>query len=228
MPLGVPKVPFQIPGEEDATWVDLYNRLYRQRALFLCDEIDFELSNQIMGLMAFLTIEDHTLDQHLFINSLGGGIVAGGGIFDLMQVVPPTIHTVCVGVSASMASLILSGGTITHRLAFPHARVMIHQPASSFFESPTEEFILEMDIVLELRQHIEDLYVQKTGQPRWVITRDIERDEFMSATDAIDYGIVDLLGEEGAGLVFGTRTSTVQKKIGYGFLDFMFGKEERK
>lgn len=99
----------------------LINRLYRQRALFLCQEVDYEISNQIMGLMTYLTIEDRTLDQHLFINSLGGGIIPGAGIFDLMQVVPPTIHTVCVGVAASMASLILSGGTITRRIAFPHA-----------------------------------------------------------------------------------------------------------
>lgn len=105
---------------------------------------------------------------------------------------------------------------------------MIHQPASSFFESQTGEFVLEIDLVLELREYIEDLYIQKTGQPRWVIRRDIERDAFMSATEAIDYGIVDSEAEEGAGFVFGTCSATVHKKLGYGLLDFMFGEEEGK
>nr|AZL35777.1 ATP-dependent Clp protease proteolytic subunit [Ligustrum lucidum] len=187
MPVGIPKVAFLVPGEDEETWVDLYNRLYRQRALFLCQEVDYEISNQLIGLITFLTIEDKTLDQHLFINSPGGGIIPGLGLFDLIDVVPPTIHTICVGVAASMASLILSGGTITYRLAFPHARVMIHQPASSFFESQTGEFVMEMDLVVALRDQVENLYIEKTGQPLWVVSEDMERDVFMSATEAQDF-----------------------------------------
>nr|YP_009644479.1 ATP-dependent Clp protease proteolytic subunit [Ligustrum japonicum]QBS52283.1 ATP-dependent Clp protease proteolytic subunit [Ligustrum japonicum] len=207
MPVGVPKVPSLITGEEEATWVDLYNRLYRRRALFLCQELDYELSNQLIGLITFLSIEDSTRDQHVFINSPGGAIVPGVALFDVMQSVTPTIHTVCIGVAASMASLILSGGAMTQRIAFPHARVMIHQPASTFFESYTGECVLELDLVLELREHIELLYVQKTGQPRWVISRDIERDVFMSAAEAIDFGIVDLHAEDAPnhGFYIGSR-----------------------
>nr|YP_010125717.1 ATP-dependent Clp protease proteolytic subunit [Ligustrum ovalifolium]YP_010691579.1 ATP-dependent Clp protease proteolytic subunit 1 [Ligustrum x vicaryi]QIV67196.1 ATP-dependent Clp protease proteolytic subunit [Ligustrum ovalifolium]WBU94307.1 ATP-dependent Clp protease proteolytic subunit 1 [Ligustrum x vicaryi]WBU94396.1 ATP-dependent Clp protease proteolytic subunit 1 [Ligustrum ovalifolium] len=202
MPVGVPKVPFLIPGEEEATWVDLYNRLYRRRALFLCQEVDYEMSNQIIGLMTFLTIEDRTLDQHLFINSPGGGLIPGIALFDVMQLLPPTMHTICMGVAASMASLILSGGAITQRLAFPHARVMIHQPASSFFESQTGECVLEINQLMELRAYVERLYVETTGQPLWVIVRDLERDVFMSATEAIDYGIVDFNPEDVPGFCF--------------------------
>nr|YP_009634489.1 ATP-dependent Clp protease proteolytic subunit [Ligustrum vulgare]QBS49463.1 ATP-dependent Clp protease proteolytic subunit [Ligustrum vulgare] len=194
MPVGVPKIPFLIPGDEEPTWVDLYNGLYRRRLLFLCQEVDYEISNQLIGLMTFLNIEDPTQEQFLFISSPGGGIIPGAGVFDTMQSVRADINTICLGVAASMASFILVGGTVTKRIAFPHARVMIHQPASSFFESQTGEFVMELDLILELRDYIERVYVQRTGQPRWVIHRDLERDIFMSATEAKKYGIIDEIG----------------------------------
>nr|YP_010286903.1 clp protease proteolytic subunit [Hydrocharis morsus-ranae]UKT60932.1 clp protease proteolytic subunit [Hydrocharis morsus-ranae] len=196
MPVGVPKVPFRIPGEEDATWVDLYNRLYRQRALFLGQEIEGEVSNQLVGLMVFLTMEDNTKDLYLFINSPGGGILPGISIFDIMQLVPQDVHTICMGLAASMASFILVGGEITKRLAFPHARVMIHQPASSRFEAATGELVLEAEEILRLRENLTRVYAQRTGTPFWVISEDMERDVFMSAVEAKAYGIVDLVGLE--------------------------------
>nr|AWI70777.1 Clp protease proteolytic subunit [Prestonia portobellensis] len=196
MPIGVPKVPFRIPGEEEASWVDIYNRLYRERFLFLGQEIDSEISNQLMGLMVFLSIEDPTRDQYLFINSPGGWVISGVGIFDIIQFIPPDVHTLCMGVAASMGSFILIGGTITKRIAFPHARVMIHQPASSFFQTHAEEGILEAEELLNLRETLTRVYVQRTGKPLWVISEDMERDAFMSATEAQIYGIVDLVGLE--------------------------------
>nr|YP_010721628.1 ATP-dependent Clp protease proteolytic subunit [Stachytarpheta jamaicensis]WDS80523.1 ATP-dependent Clp protease proteolytic subunit [Stachytarpheta jamaicensis] len=121
MPIGVPKVPFRSPGEEDASWVDVYNRLYRERLLFLGQEVDSEISNQLIGLMVYLSIEDDTKDLYLFINSPGGWVIPGVAIYDTMQFVRPEVHTICMGLAASMGSFILVGGEITKRLAFPHA-----------------------------------------------------------------------------------------------------------
>nr|YP_010609737.1 Clp protease proteolytic subunit [Paphiopedilum druryi]WAO27887.1 Clp protease proteolytic subunit [Paphiopedilum druryi] len=196
MPVGVPKVPFRSPGEEDASWVDLYNRLHRERLLFLGQEVDSEISNQLAGLMVYLSIEDATRDLYLFINSPGGWVVPGIAIYDTMQFVVPDVHTICMGLAASMGSLILVGGEITKRLAFPHARVMIHQPASSFYESQTGEFILEAEELLKVRENLTKVYVQRTYNPLWVISEDMERDVFMSATEAQAHGIVDLVAVE--------------------------------
>nr|YP_009727382.1 clp protease proteolytic subunit [Hibiscus cannabinus]QIA46682.1 clp protease proteolytic subunit [Hibiscus cannabinus] len=191
MPIGVPRVPFRNPGEEDAVWVDV-NRLYRERLLFLGQEVDSEISNQLIGLMVYLSIENDTKDLYLFINSPGGWVIPGVAIYDTMQFVQPDVHTICMGLAASMGSFLLAGGEITKRLAFPHARrVMIHQPASSFYEAQTGEFILEAEELLKLRESLTRVYVQRTGKPLWVVSEDMERDVFMSATEAQAHGIVD-------------------------------------
>lgn len=121
MPIGVPKVPFRLPEDEDASWMDLYNRLYQERFLFLGQEVNSEISNQLVGLMVYLSLEDKSRDLYLFINSPGGEVISGMGIFDIMQVVEADVQTVCLGLAASMGSLLLVGGEITKRLAFPHA-----------------------------------------------------------------------------------------------------------
>nr|YP_009449999.1 clp protease proteolytic subunit [Burmannia disticha]ANK36196.1 clp protease proteolytic subunit [Burmannia disticha]AYW12082.1 clp protease proteolytic subunit [Burmannia disticha] len=195
MPVGVPKVPFRSPGEEDAVWVDV-NRLYRQRILFLGQELDSEISNQLVGLMVYLTLEDKTKDLYLFINSPGGWVIPGIALYDLMQFLPQDVYTICMGLAASMGSFILVGGEITKRLAFPHARVMIHQPSSSFYEAPAGEFLLEAEELLKLRETLTKVYAQRTGTPLWVLSEDMERDVFMSATEAQAYGIIDLVGVE--------------------------------
>nr|YP_009129718.1 Clp protease proteolytic subunit [Masdevallia picturata]AID52074.1 Clp protease proteolytic subunit [Masdevallia picturata] len=195
MPIGVPKVPFRSPGEEDAAWVDV-NRLHRERLLFLGQEVDNEIANQLVGLMVYLSIEDDTKDLYLFINSPGGWVIPGISIYDTMQFVSPDVHTICMGLAASMGSFILVGGEITKRLAFPHARVMIHQPASSFYEAQAGEFILEAEELLKLRETLTKVYVQRTGNPLWVISEDMERDIFMSATEAQAHGIIDILAVE--------------------------------
>nr|YP_009123098.1 clp protease proteolytic subunit [Cannabis sativa]YP_009170452.1 clp protease proteolytic subunit [Humulus lupulus]YP_010412322.1 ATP-dependent Clp protease proteolytic subunit [Humulus japonicus]QEX95741.1 clp protease proteolytic subunit [Humulus yunnanensis]QWK47285.1 clp protease proteolytic subunit [Chaetachme aristata]QWK48062.1 clp protease proteolytic subunit [Pteroceltis tatarinowii]AJK91447.1 clp protease proteolytic subunit [Cannabis sativa]AKX33573.1 clp protease proteolytic s len=195
MPIGVPKVPFRSPGDEDASWVDV-NRLYRERLLFLGQEVDSEISNQLIGLMVYLSIEDDTKDLYLFINSPGGWVIPGLAIYDTMQFVQPDVQTICMGLAASMGSFILVGGEITKRLAFPHARVMIHQPASSFYEAPTGEFILEAEELLKLRETITRVYGQRTGKSLWVVSEDMERDVFMSATEAQAHGLVDLVAVE--------------------------------
>nr|BDR61677.1 ATP-dependent Clp protease proteolytic subunit [Erycibe henryi] len=194
MPVGVPKVPFRNPGEEDASWIDIYNRLYRERCLFLTQEIDSEIANQIVGLLVYLSLEDETKDLFLFINSPGGGVISGVAIYDTMQSVRPDVHTICIGLAASMGSFILAGGEITKRLAFPHARVMMHQPMSSFFEAQTGEFMLETEELGKLRQNIVKAYVQRTGKPAWFIDDALNRDIFLSATEAKAYGIIDTIG----------------------------------
>nr|UXR11988.1 clp protease proteolytic subunit [Christisonia kwangtungensis] len=195
MPIGVPKVPFRIFGEEDAYWVDI-NRLYRERLLYLSQEVDSDISNQLIGLLVYLSMEDETKDLYLFINSPGGWVIPGMAIYDTMQIVKPEIHTICIGLAASMGSFLLVGGTITKRLAFPHARVMIHQPFCYFYEDQVGEVILEVEELLKLRETLTRVYVQRTGKPLWVVSEDMERDVFMSATEAKAYGIVDFIAIE--------------------------------
>nr|QFO47926.1 clp protease proteolytic subunit [Manihot esculenta]QFO47927.1 clp protease proteolytic subunit [Manihot esculenta]QFO47928.1 clp protease proteolytic subunit [Manihot esculenta]QFO47929.1 clp protease proteolytic subunit [Manihot esculenta]QFO47930.1 clp protease proteolytic subunit [Manihot esculenta] len=192
MPIGVPKVPFRNPGEDDSTWIDI-NRLYRERLLFLGQDVDSEIANQLIGLMVYLSIENATKDLYLFINSPGGWVIPGIAIYDTMQFVRPDVQTVCMGLAASMGSFILVGGKITKRLAFPHARVMIHQPISGYYEAQIVEFVLEAEELLKLREILTRIYAQRTGKPLWVVSEDMERDVFMSATEAQAYGIVDLV-----------------------------------
>nr|YP_010514333.1 ATP-dependent Clp protease proteolytic subunit [Dolichopsis monticola]UXL85986.1 ATP-dependent Clp protease proteolytic subunit [Dolichopsis monticola] len=196
MPIGVPRVPFRTPGDQNASWVDIYNRLYRERLLFLGQEVDSEISNQLISLMIYLSIEKENKDLYLFLNSPGGWVIPGIALYDTMQFVQPDVQTVCLGLAASMGSFLLAGGTITKRLAFPHARVMIHQPASSFYEAQAGEFILEAEELLKMRETITRVYVQRTGKPLWVISEDMERDVFMSAAEAQAHGIVDLVAVE--------------------------------
>nr|YP_010457906.1 clp protease proteolytic subunit [Parnassia noemiae]UUA69270.1 clp protease proteolytic subunit [Parnassia noemiae] len=195
MPIGVPRVPFRNPGENDASWVDV-NRLYRERLLFLGQVVDNDISNQLIALLVYLSMESDTKDLYLFINSPGGWVIPGIAIYDTMQFVRPDVQTICLGLAASMGSFILVGGKITKRLAFPHARVMIHQPSSAFYEAQTGEFVLEAEELLKLRETITRVYVQRTRKPLWVVSEDMERDVFMSAPEAQAHGIVDLVAVE--------------------------------
>nr|YP_010707910.1 clp protease proteolytic subunit [Helicanthes elasticus]WCQ87227.1 clp protease proteolytic subunit [Helicanthes elasticus] len=172
MPIGVPRVPFRLPGEAYSTWIDIY-----------------EISNQLISLMVYLSIENDTKDFFFFINSPGGWVIPGVAIYDTMQFVRPTVHTICMGLAASMGSFLLVGGAITKRLAFPHA--------CSYFEAQTVEFVLEAEELLKLRETLTEIYVQRTGKPLWVVSEDMERDVFMSATEAQAHGIVDLVADGG-------------------------------
>nr|UKG23656.1 Clp protease proteolytic subunit [Rhizophora apiculata] len=192
MPIGVPKVPFKNPGEDDSVWIDIY-RLYRERLLFLGQDVDSPISNQLIALMVYLSMESETKDLYLFINSPGGWVIPGVAIYDTMQFVQPDVQTVCMGLAASMGSFLLVGGKITKRLAFPHARVMIHQPIAAFYEAQIGEFVLEAEELLKLREILTRVYAQRTGKPLWVVSEDMERDVFMSATEAQAHGIVDLV-----------------------------------
>lgn len=194
-PIGVPKVPFRLPGEEEAVWIDVYNRLYRERLLFLGQDVNDEIANQLVGIMVYLNAEDKTKDLFMYINSPGGGVIAGISVYDAMQFVIPEVHTIGMGVAASMASFILMGGGITKRVALPHARVMLHQPASSFWGGQGSECLMEINEMLKLKNHIIKLYAERTTFPVQVIIRNMQRDVFMTAEDAQYFGIVDLVAD---------------------------------
>jgi ATP-dependent Clp protease protease subunit len=148
-----------------------------------------------MGLMVYLSVEDANKDMFSFLNCPGGSVIPGVGLFDIMQIIVPYVHTICMGTAASMGSFILIGGEITKRIALPHTRVMIHQPVSSYYDGPTEDFHTESKHVTMLRDYITKCYIERTGNLGEVIQRDLDRDVFMSATEARDYGIVDTVAE---------------------------------
>nr|YP_010953856.1 ATP-dependent Clp protease proteolytic subunit 1 [Terniopsis sessilis]WMV00712.1 ATP-dependent Clp protease proteolytic subunit 1 [Terniopsis sessilis] len=183
-------------ADEKLDWVDLPNLLYEERILFLTRKINNEIANQLLGLMTYLSIEDETTDLTLFINSLGGWVKSGLAIYDMMQAVPPDINTIGGGVVASMASLILAGGENSKRLAFPHARIMIHQPAAMFSELETGDLSREINAVTKMRKTITKEYAKKTGQPFAIIYADMDRDCFMSAQEAQAHGLVDSIADE--------------------------------
>nr|UDY69403.1 ATP-dependent Clp protease proteolytic subunit [Melicope vitiflora] len=191
MPIGVPKVPYRSPGDKHPSWVDI--RLYRERLLFLGQMVESDISNQLIGIMVYLSIENETKDLYLFINSPGGWVIPGIAIYDTMQFVRPDVQTICMGLAASMGSFLLAAGTSTKRLAFPHAWVMIHQPFGAFYGAQTGEFVLDTEELLRLREILTMVYVQRSGKPLWVVSEDMERDTFMSATEAQAHGIVDLV-----------------------------------
>ncbi|KAK9861075.1 hypothetical protein WJX84_007486 [Apatococcus fuscideae] len=192
--IGVPKVPFRLPGEPTAQWIDVYNRLYRERVLFMCSPLNDELGNQLIGIMLYLNSEDSTKDLYLYINSQGGEISSGIALYDTMNYVKPPVNTVCVGTAASIAAFVLTGGANGKRLSLSHGRVMIHQPEGGA-QGQATEILVETEEVLRLRRRIAEIYAEKTGQPLNRIARDMDRDRFLSAREAKDYGIIDLVAQ---------------------------------
>ncbi|MDG2991388.1 ATP-dependent Clp protease proteolytic subunit [Candidatus Synechococcus calcipolaris G9] len=190
MPIGVPKVPYRMPGEPYTQWIDIYNRLYRERIIFLGREVDDEIANQIVAVMLYLDSDDPGKDIMLYINSPGGSVTAGMAIYDTMQHIKSDVVTICVGLAASMGSFLLAAGTKGKRLSLPHSRIMIHQPSGGTRGQATD-IQIEAKEIIRVRKQLNDLYVHHTGQPLAKIERDMDRDYFMSAQDAKDYGLID-------------------------------------
>jgi ATP-dependent Clp protease, protease subunit len=190
MPIGVPKVPFRFPGESSAQWVDLYNRLYRERVLFLCQELDDELANQLIGIMLYLNAEETNKGIYLYINSPGGSVTCGIAVYDAMNYIQSEVTTICVGTAASVASFVLAGGTRGKRIALPYSRIMIHQPEGGS-QGQASELLAECEEIKRLRRQIGQIYADRTGRPLSRIARDMDRDLFMSAREAKDYGLID-------------------------------------
>lgn len=190
MPIGVPKVAFRMPGEATAQWVDLYNRMYRERLLFMAQALDDELSNQLVGIMLYLNAEDETKGLVMYINSPGGSVLCGISVFDTMNHVTAEVTTICLGLAASMASFVLAGGEPGNRLSLPHGRVMIHQPEGGSRGQASEVFH-EADEVRRIRRQVGQLFAKRTNQTLERIAEDMDRDCFLSSHEAKEYGIVD-------------------------------------
>lgn len=169
---------------------DIYSRLLKDRIIFLGAPIDDIFSNLIIAQLLFLEAEDPEKDINLYINSPGGSVTAGMGIYDTMQYVKPPITTICLGQAASMGALLLAAGTTGKRYALPNARVMIHQPMGGFQGQATEIDIHAREI-LKIRERLNQIMAEHTGQPLEKISQDTERDYFMSGTEAKDYGLID-------------------------------------
>ncbi|MEN9215770.1 MAG: ATP-dependent Clp protease proteolytic subunit [Gloeomargarita sp. HHBFW_bins_162] len=190
MPLGVPKVPYRLPGEPYTQWIDIYNRLYRERIIFLGQEVDDEIANQIVAVMLYLDSEDPGKDIYLYINSPGGSVHAGLAIYDTMQHVKSDVVTICVGLAASMGAFLLAGGTKGKRLALRHSRIMIHQ-VSSGTRGQASDIEIEAREVLRIDHQLSELLAYHTGQPVEKVHQDQKRDFYMSAQEALEYGLVD-------------------------------------
>ena len=195
MPIGVPKVPYKMPGGYDTQWINIYDRLYRERIIFLGKDIDDEIANQIIAVMLYLDSEDSGKDIILYINSPGGMVSAGMAIFDTMQHIKSDVVTICVGLAASMGSFLLAAGAKGKRLALPHSRIMIHQPSGGARGQATD-IQIEAKEILRLRHQLNGIYASNTGKPIKKIEKDMDRDYFMSAEEAKEYGLIDKVVED--------------------------------
>jgi ATP-dependent Clp endopeptidase proteolytic subunit ClpP len=164
--------------------------LYRERIIFLGSEIDDELANQIIGVMLYLDSEDSTKPIYLYINCPGGSVIAGLAIYDCMQHISSEVITINLGLAASMASFLLAAGSKGKRLALPSSRIMIHQPMGGA-QGQAEDIKVEAAQVMRVRDNLVQLYSRMTGQTQDQILKDLDRDNFMSAQQAMEYGLVD-------------------------------------
>jgi len=169
---------------------DIYSRLLKDRLIFIVGPVEDYMANLIVAQLLFLESENADKDIHLYINSPGGSVTAGLSIYDTMQFVNCDISTICCGQAASMGALLLAGGTNGKRFALPHSRIMVHQPSAGFQGQATDISIHAKE-VLELKSRLNDIMAKHTGQTIEQIEQDLERDNFMGATDAKKYGLID-------------------------------------
>ncbi|WP_238652163.1 MULTISPECIES: ATP-dependent Clp endopeptidase proteolytic subunit ClpP [Paenibacillus] len=169
---------------------DIYSRLLKDRIIFLSNAIDDDVANLVIAQLLFLAADDPEKDIHLYINSPGGSVTAGMGIYDTMQYIKPDVSTICVGMAASMGSLLLTAGAPGKRYALTNSEVMIHQPLGGV-QGQASDIWIHTDWILKTRQKLNQIYVERTGQPLDKIERDTDRDNFMSAEEAKEYGLVD-------------------------------------
>ena len=169
---------------------DIYSRLLKERIIFLGTAINDEVANLVIAQMLFLEAEDPDREIHLYINSPGGMVTAGLGIYDTMQFIKPPVTTLCMGQASSMGALLLAAGAPGKRSTLPHARILIHQPLGGFQGQATDVDIQAREI-LRLREELNEIMAKHTGQPMDRINRDTERDFYMSGEQAKEYGLVD-------------------------------------
>jgi ATP-dependent Clp protease, protease subunit len=169
---------------------DLYSRLLRDRIVFLTGEVNDQSASSIIGQLLFLESENPDKDISLYINSPGGSVTAGMGIFDTMRFIRPKVNTICVGLAASMGALLLSSGEKGKRFALPHSRIMIHQPLGGMQGQATELEIVAREI-LRTKAELNQILAENTGRPLKQIAEDTERDHWLTAQEALEYGLID-------------------------------------
>ncbi len=184
----VPIVIEQTPRGERS--FDIYSRLLKERILFIGTEIDDAIANLVIAQLLFLESEDPDADIHIYINSPGGSVSAGLGMYDMMQYIKPDICTYCTGMAASMGAVLLAAGTKGKRYALPHAQVMIHQPLGGA-QGQAADIAIQAKQILLLKEKLNHILVRHTGQPYEKIEKDTDRDRYMSGEEAAAYGIVD-------------------------------------
>ena len=187
----MPLIPYVIEksGREERVF-DIYSRLLKDRIVFLGSTINDELANSIVAQLLYLQSEDPKADIHLYINSPGGSVSAGLGIYDTMQFVTCDVATYCIGQAASMGAVLLTAGTKGKRHALPNARIMIHQPLAGM-EGSAEEIMIHAKEFKRIKERINRILIKHTGQDLPKIEKDTDRDRFMTATEAMEYSLID-------------------------------------
>ena len=191
MPIGTPSVPYRLPGSQFERWVDIYTRLGAERILFLGQEVNDSVANSLVAQMLYLDSEDSTKPIYLYINSPGGSVTAGLAIYDTMKYVKSDVVTICVGLAASMGAFLLSAGTKSKRLALPHSRIMIHQPLGGTSQRQASDIEIEANEILRIKEMLNRSMAEMTGQSYEKIEKDTDRDYFLSAKEAQQYGLID-------------------------------------
>ena len=174
---------------------DIYSRLLKDRIIFLSDEVNDVTASLVVAQMLFLEAEDPDKDIFLYINSPGGSITSGMAIYDTMQYIKPDVSTICIGLAASMGAFLLNAGAKGKRYALPNAEIMIHQPSGGA-RGQASDIKIQAERILKMRENLNKILSERTGQPIDVIERDTERDTFMSSYDAVEYGLIDKVFEK--------------------------------
>ncbi|MCX8037631.1 MAG: ATP-dependent Clp endopeptidase proteolytic subunit ClpP [Candidatus Sumerlaeia bacterium] len=188
-------IPFVVePTEKGERSFDIFSRLLRDRIVFITGDIDDHMSDVVTAQLLFLESEDPAADIYLYINSPGGSVTAGLAIYDVMQYVRPDVVTICIGQAASMGAFLLAGGAKGKRLSLPRARMLIHQPLGGA-QGPASDIEIQSKEILRIKQTLNELLAQNTGRPIEQIERDTDRDFFMTAPEALAYGLIDRIVE---------------------------------
>nr|YP_009476986.1 clp protease proteolytic subunit [Adenocalymma marginatum]AVM81491.1 clp protease proteolytic subunit [Adenocalymma marginatum] len=193
MPVGLPKIAFPIPITDDDEEPES-NGLYRRRVLILGGEITSELANLMTGALIYFSLVDSSKKFKFFINSLGGSVIDGTAIHDTIYTLAAPVDTIVIGIAASMASFVLNAGT--SRIAFPYARVMMHQPSTPYLDEKNVDIFMEVTEIKKMYDNIIDSFSKRALKPHAQIKADMERDFSMSAIEAQKYGLIDLIGGE--------------------------------
>ncbi|HSV96534.1 MAG TPA: ATP-dependent Clp endopeptidase proteolytic subunit ClpP [Spirochaetota bacterium] len=174
---------------------DIYSRLLKDRIVFLGEAIDDHISSLVIAQLLFLEAEDPDKDIFLYINSPGGIVTSGLAIYDTMQYIKPDVATICIGQAASMGSLLLTAGAKGKRSTLPNSRIMIHQPSAGF-QGQATDIMIHANEIIKTKQRLNEIYAYHTGQKAEKVDKDLDRDNFMSPQDALDYGLIDKIIEK--------------------------------